>query len=226
MKDSIRRRGENISTWEIESTVNTHPAILESAAYGVPSELSESDVMVAVVLKPGERLAAGGAARLLPGPDGALRDSPLRALHGRAAEEPRRADPEVRAARAGGHPRHLGSRGARVQGAAMSEGVRIERGVMVELRDGVRLATDVYLPEGPGPFPTLVDRVRGGRSSAFIVGVLLLNPLDAVERGYAVVVQEVRGRAGSEAAWHPVRARARGRRGLPRLGARAAVVRR
>jgi len=85
----------------------------------------------------------------------------------------------------------------------VSESVRIERGVMVELRDGVRLATDVYLPEGPGPFPTLVDRVRGGRSSAFIVGVLLLNPLDAVERGYAVVVQEVRGRAGSEAAWHP-----------------------
>jgi hypothetical protein len=74
---------------------------------------------------------------------------------------------------------------------------------MVELRDGVRLATDVYLPEGPGPFPTLVTRVRGGRSSAFIVGVLLLNPLDAVKRGYAVVVQEVRGRAGSEAVWHP-----------------------
>ena len=85
----------------------------------------------------------------------------------------------------------------------MGQTVRIEREVMVELRDGVRLATDVYLPDGPGPFPTLIDRVRGGRSSAFIVGVLLLNPLDAVERGYAVVVQEVRGRAGSEAAWHP-----------------------
>ena len=94
------------------------------------------------------------------------------------------------------------------------------------MRDGVRLATDVYLPDGPGPFPTLVDRVRGGRSSAFIVGVLLLNPLDAVERGYAVVVQEVRGRAGSEASLAPLRARARGRGGLPRLGAGAAVVRR
>ena len=33
--------------------------------------------------------------------------------------------------------------------------------------------------------------------------MLLLNPIDAVERGYAVVVQEVRGRAGSEASWHP-----------------------
>ena len=57
MKDSIRRRGENISTWEIESTVNTHPAVLESAAYGVPSELSESEVMVAVVCQTGESLA-------------------------------------------------------------------------------------------------------------------------------------------------------------------------
>ena len=56
MKDSIRRRGENISTWEIESTLNTHPALLETAAYGVPSELSESDVMVAVVRRPGEEI--------------------------------------------------------------------------------------------------------------------------------------------------------------------------
>jgi len=53
MRDSIRRRGENISTWEIESTINMHEGVLESAAYGVTSELSESDVMVSVVLKPG-----------------------------------------------------------------------------------------------------------------------------------------------------------------------------
>ena len=38
----------------------------------------------------------------------------------------------------------------------MSEQVRIQRGVAVEMRDGVHLATDVYLPDGPGPFPTLV----------------------------------------------------------------------
>jgi carnitine-CoA ligase len=53
MKDCIRRRGENISSWEIESCINTHPDVFESAAYGVSSDLSESDVMVAVVLKPG-----------------------------------------------------------------------------------------------------------------------------------------------------------------------------
>ena len=47
----------------------------------------------------------------------------------------------------------------------MSSTVRIERHVAVEMRDGVRLATDVYLPEGEGPFPTLVTRIRGARSA-------------------------------------------------------------
>jgi crotonobetaine/carnitine-CoA ligase len=56
MKDCIRRRGENISSWEVESTINTNEAVLESAAYGVASDLSESDVMVAVVLQPGASL--------------------------------------------------------------------------------------------------------------------------------------------------------------------------
>jgi crotonobetaine/carnitine-CoA ligase len=51
--DSIRRRGENISSFEVEKIVNQHPAVLESAAFGVPSELGEDDVMVAVVLRPG-----------------------------------------------------------------------------------------------------------------------------------------------------------------------------
>jgi crotonobetaine/carnitine-CoA ligase len=57
MKDCIRRRGENISSWEVESTINAHDAVLECAAYGVASELSEADVMVAVVLQPGASLA-------------------------------------------------------------------------------------------------------------------------------------------------------------------------
>jgi carnitine-CoA ligase len=57
MKDCIRRRGENISSWEVESTINTHDAVLESAAYGVASDLSESEVMVALVLRPGASLS-------------------------------------------------------------------------------------------------------------------------------------------------------------------------
>src|SRR5208337_3775374 len=56
-KASIRRRGENISAWEIETVINDHPAVLESAAYAVPSELGEDEVKVAVVLRDGARFA-------------------------------------------------------------------------------------------------------------------------------------------------------------------------
>jgi crotonobetaine/carnitine-CoA ligase len=55
--DSIRRRGENISSFEVEKIVDQHPAVLESAAFGVPSELGEDDVMVVVACKPGARAA-------------------------------------------------------------------------------------------------------------------------------------------------------------------------
>lgn len=56
-KDSIRRRGENVSAWEVEEAVATHPKVLESAAIGVPSEVGEEDVAVLVVLMPDQVLA-------------------------------------------------------------------------------------------------------------------------------------------------------------------------
>ncbi|HYB90232.1 MAG TPA: AMP-binding protein [Candidatus Binataceae bacterium] len=55
--DSMRRRGENISSYEVEKIVNQHPAVLESGAFGVPSELGEDDVMITVVLRPGQSVA-------------------------------------------------------------------------------------------------------------------------------------------------------------------------
>lgn len=55
-KDAMRRRGENISAFEVEQVVNGHPAVLESAAFAVPSDVGEDDVMVAVVLKDGHTL--------------------------------------------------------------------------------------------------------------------------------------------------------------------------
>jgi crotonobetaine/carnitine-CoA ligase len=48
MKDAIRRRGENISSFEVEAEVVAFPQVLEAAAYAVPSELGEDEVMVAV----------------------------------------------------------------------------------------------------------------------------------------------------------------------------------
>jgi crotonobetaine/carnitine-CoA ligase len=55
-KDALRRRGENISSFEVERAINTHPKVLESAAVAVQSELAEDEVKICVVLKPGETL--------------------------------------------------------------------------------------------------------------------------------------------------------------------------
>jgi len=52
----MRRRGENISSFEVEKIVNRHPDVLEAAAYAVPSEFGEDDVMVALVPQPGKRI--------------------------------------------------------------------------------------------------------------------------------------------------------------------------
>lgn len=56
MKDAIRRRGENISSFEVETEVSSHPAVLECAAVAVPSELGEDEVLVIIVPRPGADL--------------------------------------------------------------------------------------------------------------------------------------------------------------------------
>lgn len=43
-KDSLRRRGENVSAWEVEQVINSHPDVEESAVVGVPSEMGEQDI--------------------------------------------------------------------------------------------------------------------------------------------------------------------------------------
>ena len=55
-KDTIRRRGENISSFEIELVVKQHPAVTDAAAFPVRSDLGEDDVALAVVLRPGYAL--------------------------------------------------------------------------------------------------------------------------------------------------------------------------
>ncbi len=54
LKDAIRRRGENISSFEVESEVLAHPAVREAAAVAVKSEIAEDEVMAVVALRPGE----------------------------------------------------------------------------------------------------------------------------------------------------------------------------
>ena len=56
VKDAIRRRGENISSFEVEAVVNAHPDVQECAAVPVPSEHDEDEVMVVLAAKPGRTI--------------------------------------------------------------------------------------------------------------------------------------------------------------------------
>lgn len=58
IKDAIRRRGENISAFEVESVIASHPAVEAAAVYAVRSESTEDEVAASVVLKPGAALSA------------------------------------------------------------------------------------------------------------------------------------------------------------------------
>ena len=55
-KDVIRRRGENLAPYDVESALNRHPAVFESVVIGVPSPLGEEDVKAFVQLRPGVRV--------------------------------------------------------------------------------------------------------------------------------------------------------------------------
>lgn len=57
VKDAIRRRGENISSYEVEQVLLSHPAVANAAVFPVRSELAEDEVMAAVILRDGASLA-------------------------------------------------------------------------------------------------------------------------------------------------------------------------
>jgi crotonobetaine/carnitine-CoA ligase len=56
MKDAIRRRGENISSFEVEAEIVAHPKVREAAVVGVPSEFGEDEVMAIVAPVPGAEI--------------------------------------------------------------------------------------------------------------------------------------------------------------------------
>ena len=55
-QDAIRRRGENVSSYEVEQVLLSHPNVAEAAAFPVRSELAEDEVMVAIVPRDGHAL--------------------------------------------------------------------------------------------------------------------------------------------------------------------------
>ena len=63
LKDSIRRRGENISSYEVEQVLLSHPDVATVAVYPVRSELAEDEVMAALVPQPGRAVDPAELAR-------------------------------------------------------------------------------------------------------------------------------------------------------------------
>lgn len=94
--------------------------------------------------------------------------------------------------------------GASREGSWQQYDAAVTREQMVPMRDGARLATDIYMPalegiEQPGPWPVILERTPYNK---------LRNDLAAVGRffarhGYVAVIQDVRGRFGSEGEWYP-----------------------
>ncbi|WP_103001461.1 CocE/NonD family hydrolase [Sphingobium sp. SA916] len=100
--------------------------------------------------------------------------------------------------------------------AATAACMIVQENVMVPMRDGVHLATDISLPSddgvapAPGRFPALVVRTPYSRvfladfPPDMIAGATVINRPLATARGYAVVFQDVRGAHGSEGRLQPM----------------------
>ena len=80
----------------------------------------------------------------------------------------------------------------------------IDQKVMMPMRDGIRLATDIYRPKGEGKYPVVFSRTPYNFNT-WVDGKMVTGPLqaayEAVSRGYVYVVQNERGRFFSEGEW-------------------------
>ena len=77
-----------------------------------------------------------------------------------------------------------------------SVSLKVETNLPVKMRDGIVLYADVYRPDEPGPFPVVLQRTPYDKSAPG--SFTNLDPLKAACNGYAVVIQDTRGRYASE----------------------------
>jgi putative CocE/NonD family hydrolase len=77
----------------------------------------------------------------------------------------------------------------------------VTRNVLLPMRDGIALSADLWLPETKEPVPAILFRTPYDRSS---YNPDVLRPQQCVESGFAAVVQDMRGRFGSEGEWQPL----------------------
>ncbi len=81
---------------------------------------------------------------------------------------------------------------------------RVDRDVPVEVRDGALLYADVYRPADDGRYPVLLQRTPYDKNLGSLA-LVQTDTLRAVRRGYAVVIQDCRGRYASDGAFNPFR---------------------
>ena len=80
--------------------------------------------------------------------------------------------------------------------------ILIEKNIMVPMRDGVQLATDVYRPAGDGLYPLIIKRLPYNKDLPAIT-MLLIDIFRLVQQGYAMLIQDTRGRFASEGEFDP-----------------------
>jgi hypothetical protein len=87
--------------------------------------------------------------------------------------------------------------------------VLVERDVWIPMRDNVHLQADIWRPHADGLYPILLQRTPYNRADSFATVVNAgIEPLRAVAAGYAVVIQDTRGRFGSQGQFDPFRTEA------------------
>ena len=74
--------------------------------------------------------------------------------------------------------------------------LKVETNIPVPMRDGTTLYADIYRPDGPGPFPVVLQRTPYDKSLP--LSMTMLDPLIGAKHGFAVVIQDTRGRYTSE----------------------------
>lgn len=80
--------------------------------------------------------------------------------------------------------------------------MKCERNVMIPMPDGTCLATDIYTPESAGPYPLVLERTPYNKENATMMWSQTHTHL--LEHGYAVAIQDTRGRFASEGTWYPL----------------------
>ena len=84
-----------------------------------------------------------------------------------------------------------------------STNLKMETNVAVAMRDGVNLYADLYRPDGEGPYPTILQRTPYDKTNS--LSNTMLDPLRAAKSGFAVVIQDTRGRYTSEGEFYAFR---------------------